>query len=169
MSARLTAAGYRIVQHTGIHYFLGLSPQQDSILRTVGHQRRLGQPAAYILFHPGVSAGAFGRRAGGNRRRRSLLRLMQVVNVAAWAWALSSAVRRRRTRMPVTVGLAASVGRQVQMQMAQGVVLTARDRFALIALQPAWDVAWVSGFAEGVWRVVVERVRGSAVIGRDSE
>ncbi len=168
LSARLVADGGRVVQHTGIGYFLGLSPQQDSLWRTVAHQRRLGQPAAFILLHPGVGSGAFGGRSGGNRRRRSILRALQMLNVLAMGWWMFRALRRRRARAPAAIAIAASAARQFQMQSAPGVRLTLTDRIALLVMQPAWDVAWVEGFAEGLGPVIRHRVHAAAQKGDES-
>ena len=164
MAARFVEAGYRVVQHRGLLYVLGLSPQQDSLMRTVAHQRRLGQPAAFILSHPGVSAGALGARAGKNRRSRSLLRAAQALNVLGLAWLASRLLPGRSRSLRYVVGpllviVAASSVRQAQMQTAPGVRLTARDRVMLLVMQPLWDGAWAEGFVEGAVQVAIARLR----------
>lgn len=165
LAARFVAMGYRVVQHRGLVYFLGLSPQQDSLRRVIAHQRRLGQPIVLLVTQPGVLKGATGERAGRNRRSRSLLRMLQLASAGSIAL-VAAGVFARRLFKPALVlfGLIAAL-RQWQMQRAHGVSLTPADRAMLVALQPVLDVAWATGFSEGAAAHLMKRNACSGSVG----
>ena len=157
LAARCVAMGYRVVQHRGLVYFLGLSPQQDSLRRVIAHQRRLGQPIVLLVTQPGVLNGATGERAGRNRRSRSLLRMLQLASAGSLALMAVGVFARRLFKPALMLFALIAALRQWQMQRAGGVSLTPGDRAMLVALQPVLDVAWATGFAEGAASYLTHR------------
>jgi GT2 family glycosyltransferase len=156
LAARLRANGYEIYQAPGGVYRLSVSAEQDSLGKLLRHQRLFGRTTPYIVLAvPGSLAGLFGKHAGPNRSRRTLLRVTQLASSAvyamlaaawlagwpAWAWGL-------------VLGLLVAVKTVLFARHARAVRFSLGELGTFALLQPALDVAFTLGFLEGFWQLL---------------
>lgn len=102
LAARMRQEGYRIYQAPKLTYYLSVSEEQNSLVKLLRHAHLFGRTQPYILLtnreNVDVVAGA---GAGGNRSRRTFLRLSQVAGGVAYPSALIGAF----SGMPAAVWL----------------------------------------------------------------
>jgi glycosyltransferase involved in cell wall biosynthesis len=157
LAGRLRRAGFEVYQAPRLRYRLSVSAQQDSIGKLVSHQRLFGRVHPHILLaNRGTASGVLGARAGANRRRRTTLRALQLAGGGLYLGALAATARRGRL-WPWALGLAAAwAGKGALFSPhARHLRLRPADLLLLAALQPAMDLAFCAGLAEGLWRTAV--------------
>jgi GT2 family glycosyltransferase len=151
LAARLRAHGYEIYQAKHLTYHLSVSAEQDSVGKLLRHQRLFGRTTPYIVLGvPGSLEGLVGRNAGANRTRRALLRAAQLASTGGYGLALLGVL----AGWPVflwggVLALVAAVKAALLGPHARAVRFTAPELLAFVLLQPAFDVAFTVGVAEG--------------------
>lgn len=151
ISAQMRAAGYEVYQAPHLRYRLSVSAMQDSLGKLVALQRRFGRVNPTILLaNRGTRAGVAGRRAGANRRARTMLRTLEIAGAAAIAGGIAGALLRRPVMPWIGLG-AAALGAKAALARpyAQAVGAGPADLATWAALQPAIDAAFCLGLAEG--------------------
>jgi len=108
----------------------------------------------------GTRSGVFGQRAGSNRTSRGVLRASQVASSAAYvlvvvAW-LAGAPAWLWASILALVLLAKVVLFGRHLRAAR---LTALELVAFVLLQPALDVSYTVGLAEGLWHLLLGDAR----------
>jgi GT2 family glycosyltransferase len=159
MSARLRACGYRVCKAPGLRYWLSVSSDQDSLAKLVRHAQLFGRVTPYLLLaNRGTFAGVAGSSAGANRTRRTTLRALQVAGSAAWVGLGAAALLRRGVVPAVAATLATGAAKAALFRpYVRHLRFDAGDVAALLALQPALDVAYSSGLARGLIRLAARR------------
>jgi GT2 family glycosyltransferase len=161
LAAKLRANGYEIYQAPRLTYHLSVSAEQDSTRKLLRHQRLFGRTTPYIVLAvPGSLAGLVGRHAGANRSRRTLLRATQLAASAVYALAAASCL----VGWPMwlwgsALGLVAVVRVALFAGHARAVRFSPAELVAFATLQPALDVAFTLGVAEGFWQLARGRAR----------
>jgi GT2 family glycosyltransferase len=157
LAARLRAHGYSIYKAPRLEYRLSVSGEQDSVGKLVRHQHLFGRTTPYIVLAVrGSSRGLVGPEAGANRTRRALLRATQLAGGGAWTLAALSLVAGWPAWLwaaPPALVLAAKLA--LQARHAREVRFSPGEWLAWTALQPALDLAFSAGIAEGLWRVAL--------------
>ena len=156
LSARMRAAGYRICRAPGLRYYLSVSSYQDSLLKLVRHAQLFGRAHPYLLIaNRGTIAGVAGGTAGRNRALRMTLRALQLAGGASWL-ALAAAVTTRRPTTRAAVGVLATnlLKSSLFVRYMRALKFNAGDTVALLALQPALDLAYTTGLLKGLWQLV---------------
>src|SRR5262245_26854514 len=93
LAGKLRAAGFELYRAGRLKYFLRMSAEQNSIGRLLRHVFRFGKVHPFIVLRERKTAeGVLGTSAGGNLRARTLLRVWQVVSVAAYVTSLTALV-----------------------------------------------------------------------------
>ena len=134
LAARLRADGYRVCRAPGLRYYLSVSTAQDSPLKLVRHVRLFGRVHPYLLLvNRGTLAGAAGAQAGGNRSRRTLLRVLQLAGGLSWAWLVAALATRRPAGPPLAL-IAGTTRRQVRACSPGTCVICA----SAAATSPSW-------------------------------
>jgi GT2 family glycosyltransferase len=152
VAARMRAKGYEVLQAPHLPYVLSVSEEQNTVGKLLRHQRLFGRAHPYILLRTRhASLGVAGKRAGANRRARLFLRVQQAGSTAALGLALGLAV---------TGAAAGGAGLVLAAVLAQKLVLfrrhlravpmSAGERGAFFALQPALDASYTLGLAQGL-------------------
>jgi GT2 family glycosyltransferase len=156
LAARLRATGFSIYKAARLEYRLSVSDEQDSVGKILRHQRLFGRTTPYILIAvPGSASGLLGARAGPNRTKRALLRAAQLAGAAALAaGALSLALGWSAWPWLGAYALVLAARLALQLRHALAVRLDPGEWLALVALQPALDVAYAAGIVEGLWLLV---------------
>ena len=161
LAARLRQLGYEIYQAPRLAYQLSVSGEQDTVRKLLGHQRLFGRAHPYIMVRVrGTRSGVFGQRAGSNRTSRGVLRASQVASSAAYvlvvvAW-LAGAPAWLWASILALVLLAKVVLFGRHLRAAR---LTALELVAFVLLQPALDVSYTVGLAEGLWHLLLGDAR----------
>jgi glycosyltransferase involved in cell wall biosynthesis len=152
LSARMRADGFRVCRAPGLRYFLSVSSDQDSLLKLVRHAQLFGRVTPYLLLaNRGTMTGIVGSSAGRNRNLRTSLRVLQLVGAGGWL-ALGAAVATRRSPLPAAAVVAATTlakGALFRRHVAH-LQFDPGDVVALVALQPALDIAYATGLAMGM-------------------
>jgi len=156
LAAKLRAKGYEVYQAPALPYRLSVSGEQDTVFRLARHQWLFGLAHPYILMRTrGTGEGVAGTRAGGNRRARARLRLVQVVSTAAYGIAIVALARGRP-------GLAAAVFLLVILAKGalfarhlRAVPFTAVEHARFWLAQPLLDAAYTVGLAQGLGRALL--------------
>ncbi len=161
LAAKLRAKGYEMYQAPRLTYHLSVSAEQDSTFKLLRHQRLFGRTVPYIVLAvPGSLAGLVGRHAGANRSRRTLLRATQLASSAAYALALASWTFGWPAWLwGGALGLVALVKAALFARHARAVHFSLAELGAFVALQPALDLAFTAGVAEGFWQLARGRGR----------
>ena len=161
MAAKLRASGYELYQAPDLEYHLSVSAEQDSIAKLLRHQRLFGRTTPYIvLVVRGSRAGLIGQRAGGNRRRRTLLRATQLASSAAYALvAVSLGAGWPAWLWGGALALVVTLKAVVFARHAQAVRFSARELCGFALLQPAFDIAFSAGVLEGFLQLARVRAR----------
>jgi GT2 family glycosyltransferase len=154
LAARMRARGYEVFQAPALTYALSVSDEQNTVGKLLRHQRLFGRAHPYIMLRTrNTSAGVAGARAGANRRARLLLRVHQ----AASSVSLPLALGLLLAGAPLGAGLLLA-----GVLLAKGVLfrrhlaavgLSFRERLAFFALQPALDLSYTWGLAQGLVRL----------------
>jgi len=157
LAGKLRDAGYEIYRAGRLKYSLRASTEQNSIGKLVKHVFRFGKVHPFILVrHRRTAEGVVGRRAGGNMQIRTLLRVWQVISVAAYVTsliALVSGASLAVVLLPVGVAL---VGKLILFSRHLRFVSPgALETLVLFAVQPLLDVAYVAGLLLGGWLMLV--------------
>jgi GT2 family glycosyltransferase len=161
LAARLRAAGYEMFQAPRLEYQLSVSGEQDSVGRLIAHQRLFGRTTPYIVLAvPGSLEGLVGRRAGGNRKRRSALRASQIASCAAYAIAaLSWLAGWSAWWWAIALGLVAVAKLALFARHMRVVSFSPAELAAFALLQPVLDTAYTAGVAEGVVQLALGQAR----------
>lgn len=153
LAARLRAKGYEVYQAPRLTYYLSVSDEQNTLRKLARHQMLYGRAHPYILLRtPKSGAGVVGARAGSNRRARAILRGSQMAAVAVYAWTIAAIVAGfawwtwAGPLGALFLAKALIFGRHLR-----AVPLGLGELVAFFALQPALDVAYTAGFAQGLW------------------
>jgi len=155
VAARMRAKGYEVFQAPHLPYVLSVSEEQDTVGKLLRHQRLFGRAHPYILLRTRhASEGVAGERAGANRRARLFLRVQQAGSTAALVLALALALTGASAWGPGFV-LAAVVAIKLALfrQHLRAVAMSAVERGAFLALQPALDASYTLGLAQGLLRL----------------
>ena len=161
LAAKLRANGYEIYQAPRLEYYLSVSAEQDRVAKLVRHQRLFGRTTPYIVLAvPGSLAGLVGRHAGANRSRRTLLRVTQLASSAAYALVAAACL----AGWPVwlwgsALGLVAAAKTALFARHARAVRFSLGELGAFVLLQPALDLAFSLGVAEGFRQLARGRAR----------
>ncbi len=162
LAARLRERGYEIYQAPRLAYHLSVSGEQDTVRKLLRHQRLFGRAHPYIMIRvQGTRSGVLGHQAGSNRVSRALLRATQVgssgvyllvvvallAGAPTWLWASALGL--------VILAKAVLFGRHLRAAR-----LTLLELVAFLLLQPALDVSYTIGLAEGLWHLVLGDARG---------
>jgi GT2 family glycosyltransferase len=157
LAGKLRDAGYEVYRAGSLKYSLRASTEQNSIGKLVKHVYRFGKVHPFILFrHRRTAEGVVGRRAGGNLQSRTVLRVWQVVSVAAYltsliAFAVGASLGV--VLLPVVVALAGKL--LLYARHLRFVSPGAVETLVLFAVQPFLDVAYVAGLLLGGWLMLV--------------
>jgi hypothetical protein len=164
LAARLRAHGYEIYQAPHLSYNLSVSAEQDSVGKLLRHQHLFGRTTPYIVLGvPGSLAGLMGRHAGANRTRRALLRATQLASTGAYALAVLGLLAGGPLwRWAGVLAVLAAVKAALLGPHARAVRFTVPEVLAFVLLQPAFDVAFTLGVAEG-FRHLLRRGRSSPI------
>jgi cellulose synthase/poly-beta-1,6-N-acetylglucosamine synthase-like glycosyltransferase len=156
LAARLRERGYEIYQAPRLGYALSVSGEQDTVWKLLRHQRLFGRVHPYLMIRVhGTRSGIVGHQAGANRVARALLRVTQVAASAvyllvvvallagapAWLWAGALGL--------VFLAKAVLFGRHLR-----AVRLGPAELVAFLLAQPALDLSYTVGLAQGLWYVV---------------
>jgi GT2 family glycosyltransferase len=153
LAARLRARGYQVYQAPSLPYVLSVSGEQDSLRRLARHQRLFGRAHPYILLRaPGSGPGVIGERAGANRRRRALLRLVQIGSTGVYAFVLAALAAGWPAWLPLS-GLALVVAAKASLfgRHLRTVPFAAGERLAFWIVQPLLDASYTVGLAQGAF------------------
>ena len=154
LAARMRTAGYRVCRAPALRYYLSVSSYQDSLTKLVRHAALFGRVTPYLIFSTrGTVAGVVGARAGRNRSLRSALRASQLVGAVSLV-GLAAATATGRSRRPAAGGLAATglLKSALFYRYVRYLRFEPRDVAALVALQPALDLAYTAGCVKGLWQ-----------------
>ncbi|HSB61745.1 MAG TPA: glycosyltransferase [Vicinamibacteria bacterium] len=155
LAAKLRARGYEVYQAPSLPYLLSVSGEQDTVARLARHQWLFGLAHPYILMRTrGTGAGVAGGRAGGNRRARALLRLVQVGSTGAGVLALASVSLGRPGPAAAVLGVAVAAKAALFARHLRRVPLTAGEHLRFWLSQPLLDAAYTAGLARGIWRAL---------------
>ena len=156
LASRMRADGYRVCRAPGLRYYLSVSTAQDSLLKLVRHAQLFGRVHPYLLLvNRGTLPGAAGKKAGGNRTRRSTLRALQLVGGAAWVWLAASLATRRSAAAPVALIAATTAAKSgLFRRYVRHLRFGRGDVAALAAIQPALDLSYAAGFLKGLTLLV---------------
>lgn len=159
LAAKLRAKGYEVYQAPALQYRLSVSAEQDTVYRLARHQWLFGLAHPYILMRTrGTGEGVAGTRAGGNRRARALLRLVQVASTVGYLLALA-ATDLGRPGLAAAILLLVIVAKGILFARHLRVVpFTALEHARFWLTQPLLDAAYTVGLAQGLWRAL----RGAA-------
>jgi GT2 family glycosyltransferase len=162
LAARLRERGYEIYQAPRLAYLLSVSGEQDTVRKLLRHQRLFGRAHPYIILRvQGTRSGVLSHQAGSNRISRALLRASQLASSALyllivvallagappWLWASALGL--------VLLAKAVLFGRHLRAAR-----LGIPELVAFLLLQPALDLSYTFGLAEGLWHVARGRARG---------
>jgi GT2 family glycosyltransferase len=162
LAARLRERGYEVYQAPRLVYHLSVSGEQDTVWKLLRHQRLFGRVHPYLMLRVnGTRAGVVGRQAGPNRTARALLRVTQVVastaylvvvvallaGAPAWLWAGVLGL--------VVLAKAALFGRHLR-----AVRLGPAELLGFVLVQPALDLSYTVGLAQGLWYLLRGEARG---------
>jgi GT2 family glycosyltransferase len=156
LAARMRAKGYEVFQAPALSYVLSVSDEQNTVRKLLRHQRLFGRAHPYILLRArNTSLGVAGERAGANRRARLFLRVQQVGSTAALALALGlvAAGASPWAAGVLLTGVVLVKAALFRRHLA-AVGLPFRELLAFAALQPALDVSYTFGLAQGLARLV---------------
>jgi GT2 family glycosyltransferase len=164
LAARLRAHGYEIYQAPRLTYNLSVSAEQDSIGKLLRHQLLFGRTTPYIVLGVrGTLVGLVGRRAGANRTWRALLRATQLGSTGGYALAFLGVLAGWPAWLwGGVLAFVASVKAALFGRHARAVRFTAGELLGFVLLQPAFDVAFTVGVAEG-FRHLLRRRRSSPI------
>jgi GT2 family glycosyltransferase len=162
LAAKLRAKGYEVYQAPGLPYRLGVSGEQDSVRRLMRHQRLFGRAHPTILLATrGTRAGVAGAAAGGNRRARAGLRLVQLAatgtllaaaaGLGAFAAGRVGGAAAVLSVLPFVLVLAAKAA--LFRRHLRFVPLRPGERAAFWLLQPFLDASYTLGLAQGLVHV----------------
>jgi hypothetical protein len=153
LAGKLRQAGYEIYRAGRLLYSLRATLEQNSIGKLVRHVRRFGKVHPFILVrHRRTEEGVVGRRAGGRLQARTLLRVLHVGSVAAYATSITALVVGASldvVLLPVVVELGGKL--ILFARHLRFVSPGPREILVLLAVQPFLDVAYVAGLLLGGW------------------
>jgi GT2 family glycosyltransferase len=157
LAGKLRHAGYEIYRAGRLKYSLRASTEQNSIGKLVKHVFRFGKVHPFILVrHRGTAEGVVGRRAGGNLQARTLLRVWQVVSVAAYVTSLTALVAGASLGVVLLPAVVAFGGKLILFaRHLRFVAPRPGETLVLFAVQPFLDVAYVAGLLLGGWLMLV--------------
>ena len=156
LAGKLREAGWEICQAPALKYYLSVSNEQDSFFKLAQHQNKFGRTTPSILFRQkGTVNGVLGALAGFNRRKRTLLRLSQMVSflgyfIALLGWLLGATGW-------LTVAVIVGIGLMKFAIFHRHIVelkLNFYEMMTLLAIQPFCDYYYTTGFIEGCWHVL---------------
>jgi glycosyltransferase involved in cell wall biosynthesis len=155
LSGRFRELGYNVYQAPNLSYVLSLSSQQDSIRGMLRKQFTWGKTHPYILLRARETfSGVIGKRAGGNRRLRVLLRSSQVVATLGYFAALASTLAGHPLIGLAIVAAIAILKAVVFFRHARRVKMSLWQLTVLAFLQPAFDVSYSFGLVRGLLALV---------------
>jgi glycosyltransferase involved in cell wall biosynthesis len=155
LAAEMRKKGFEVYQAPGLPYFLSVSDEQDTVGKLMKHMRLFGRAHPYILLKNRQTAeGALGKRAGRNRRLRTLLRVLQLASVAGYF--ITFGLLIGRFWLPCLglffLILAAKIALFRRHLLA--IQLYPLEFIVFLAVQPLLDVNYTYGLAEGLWLVL---------------
>lgn len=160
LAAKLRAKGYSICQAPALSYHLSVSGEQDTVRRLARHQWLFGLAHPYILLRTrGASDGVVSGRAGGNRRARALLRLVQVGSTAACLLAVAALVSGRPWLALAALAPAFAAKAALFARHLRTVPLSLGEHLAFWLAQPLLDGAYTLGLLQGLARAFGGRER----------
>jgi cellulose synthase/poly-beta-1,6-N-acetylglucosamine synthase-like glycosyltransferase len=162
LAARLRERGYEIYQAKHLAYQLSVSGEQDTVQKLLRHQRLFGRAHPYIMIRvKGTRSGVVGHQAGSNRASRALLRAMQVGSSGVYLLVVIALLAGAPTGLWASaLGLVLLAKAVLFGRHLRAARLTLPELVAFLLLQPALDVSYTLGLAEGVWHLVRGRARG---------
>lgn len=160
LSAKMRQAGLEIYQAPGLRYELSVSDEQDTVGKLIRHMVLFGEKHPVLILRSGARRGAMSGVAGANRRARSMLRLNQLVLVAAML-AAPIALAVPSLRRPETVWILGAVILAVLAwktwifrKHLRAVRFGAQELVLFYAVQPLLDFAYAWGFARGLVKAI---------------
>jgi GT2 family glycosyltransferase len=157
LAGKIRDAGFEIYRAGRLKYFLRASTEQNSIGKLLKHVFRFGKVHPFILLRERrTAAGVVGTRAGGNLQARTLLRLWQVVSVAAYVASLAAVVVGASFGVVLlAVGVALGGKLIILARHLRFVSPKPHETLVLLAVQPLFDIAYVAGLLLGGWLMLV--------------
>lgn len=160
LAAKLRAKGYSICQAPGLPYHLSVSGEQDTVRRLARHLWLFGLAHPYILLRTrGTSEGVASGGAGGNRRARALLRLVQVGATAACLLAAVALVFGHPWLALAALAPAYAAKLALFARHLRAVPLSLGEHLAFWLVQPWLDAAYTVGLVQGLARAFGSRGR----------
>ena len=162
LAARLRERGYEIYQAPRLAYQLSVSGEQDTVRKLLRHQRLFGRAHPYIMIRvQGTRSGVLGTRAGGNRVSRALLRAIQVGSSGVYLLVVVALLAGAPTWLWASaLGLVILAKAVLFRRHLRAAHLSLLELVAFLFLQPALDVSYTFGLAEGLWHLVRGKDRG---------
>ena len=155
LAAKLRSRGWEVCQAPHLTYLLSVSGEQDTVPRLARHQWLFGLAHPYILLRTrGTDAGVASGQAGGNRRARALLRLLQVMATLALAGILAALAAGRPLLALGLLGLVVAAKGALFARHLRLIRFSAGQHLAFWLLQPVLDAAYTLGLAQGVVRAL---------------
>lgn len=158
LAARLREKGYEVYQAPRLPYLLSVSGEQDTVFRLARHQWLFGLAHPYILLRARGKGGVAGVGAGGNRRARAGLRLVQIASSASFGLALLALGFGHPLLAAGTVGAVVAVKALLFARHLRVVPFSAGEWLVFWLVQPLLDAAYTLGLLQGMWHVA----RGTA-------
>ena len=162
LAARLRERGYEIYQAPRLAYQLSVSGEQDTVRKLLRHQRLFGRAHPYIMIRvQGTRSGVLGHQAGSNRVSRALLRATQVGSCGIYLLVVVALLAGAPTWLWATaLGLVILAKAVLFRRHLRAAHFTLLELVAFLLLQPALDVSYTFGLAEGLWHLVHGKARG---------
>lgn len=153
LAARLRERGDEVYQAPRLPYLLSVSGEQDTVFRLARHQWLFGLAHPYILLRAGGTGGVAGAEAGGNRRARAVLRLVQVASAAAVGLALVALGLGHPLLALGALGAVVAVKAGLFARHLRVVPFSAGEWLVFWLVQPLLDAAYTLGLVQGMWHV----------------
>jgi GT2 family glycosyltransferase len=162
LAARLRERGYEIYQAPRLAYQLSVSGEQDTVRKLLRHQRLFGRAHPYIMIRvQGTRSGVLGHQAGSNRVSRALLRATQLGSCGVYLLVVVALLAGAPTWLWASaLGLVILAKAILFRRHLRAVRLGVLEVVSFLLLQPALDVSYTIGLAEGLWHLARGEARG---------
>jgi GT2 family glycosyltransferase len=158
LAAKLRTKGYSICQAPALPYQLSVSGEQDTVWRLARHQWLFGLAHPYILLRTqGTGEGVVSGRAGGNRRARALLRLVQAGATVGLLLAAVALGFGHPWLALVAIAPAFAAKLALFARHLRTVPLSLGEHLAFWLAQPLLDAAYTVGLIQGLARAFTGR------------
>jgi glycosyltransferase involved in cell wall biosynthesis len=162
LAARLRDKGYEVYQAPRLVYYLSVSGEQDSVGKIVRHQRLFGRVHPYIVMGvQGTRSGILGPSAGTNRVRRAFLRITQVASSGAYLLVTITLLAGGPTWLWAGIVLLVLLAKAILFwRHLRAVRPNLLELAAFVLVQPALDLSYAVGLAQGLWHLARGKARG---------